>query len=88
MANSNIDIVQALDKLRINNLYVHNDELKGAAFKSSKLSERKVYLVETLAVINALVERGTMMLYGGHGGGKTTLSKYLGQIFFENPIQE
>ena len=83
MTYSNIDIVQALDKLRINNLYVHNDELKGAAFKSSKLSERKVYLVETLAVINALVERGTMMLYGGHGGGKTTLSKYLGQIFCE-----
>ena len=22
-----------------------------------------------------------MMLYGGHGGGKTTLSKYLGQLF-------
>lgn len=81
MTYTNIDIVQALDKLRINNLYVHNDELKGATFKSSKLSERKVYLVETLAVINALVERGTMMLYGGHGGGKTTLSKYLGQIF-------
>ena len=81
MGYTNIDIVQALDKLRINNLYVHNDELKGAAFKTQKLSERKVYLVETLAVINALVERGTMMLYGGHGGGKTTLSKYLGQMF-------
>ncbi len=81
MGYTNIDIVQALDKLRINNLYVHNDELKGAAFKTQKLSERKVYLVETLAVINALVERGTMMLYGGHGGGKTTLSKYLGQLF-------
>lgn len=45
------------------------------------LTGRKVYLVETLAVINALVERGTMMLFGGHGGGKTTLAKYLGQIF-------
>ena len=55
MTYTNIDIVQALDKLRINNLYVHNDELKGATFKSSKLSERKVYLVETLAVINATV---------------------------------
>lgn len=81
MASTNIDIVQALDRLRINNLYVHNVELQGVSFKTEKLSERKVYLVETLAVINALVERGTMMLYGGHGGGKTTLSKYLGQIF-------
>ena len=81
MGHTNIDIVQALDKLRINNLYVHNEELLGAKFKTVKLQGRKVYLVETLAVLNALVERGTMMLYGGHGGGKTTLSKYLGQIF-------
>ena len=78
---SNIDIIRALDRLRNESLYVHNEELPGAHFYSGKLRGRKVYLVETLAVINALVERGTMMLYGGHGGGKTTLSKYLGQIF-------
>jgi len=88
MGYSNIDIVQALDKLRINNLYVHNEELNGVSFNSSKLQGRKVYLVETLAVINALVERGTMMLYGGHGGGKTTLSKYLGQIFCQLSKEE
>ena len=81
MVHTNIEIVQALDRLRINNLYVHNTELEGVHFSTNKLKERKVYLVETLAVINALVERGTMMLFGGHGGGKTTLSKYLGQIF-------
>ena len=78
---SNIDIIRALDRLRNESLYVHNEELPGAHFNSGKLRGRKVYLVETLAVINALVERGTMMLYGGHGGGKTTLTKYLGQIF-------
>jgi MoxR-like ATPase len=82
MANSNIDLVQALDKIRLNNLYVHNDELKGVAFTNEKLKDRKVYLVETLAAVNALVDRGTMLLYGGHGGGKTTLAKYLGQIFY------
>ncbi|MCR5549667.1 MAG: MoxR family ATPase [Bacteroidales bacterium] len=81
MVHTNIEIIQALDRLRINNLYVHNTELAGVHFSTNKLKDRKVYLVETLAVINALVERGTMMLYGGHGGGKTTLSKYLGQIF-------
>ena len=75
MMHTNIEIVQALDRLRINNLYVHNTELAGVHFSTNKLKDRKVYLVETLAVINALVERGTMMLYGGHGGGKTTLSK-------------
>lgn len=78
---TNIDIVRSLDRLRNESLYVHNDELPGARFYSDRLKGRKVYLVETLAVINALVERGTMMLFGGHGGGKTTLAKYLGQIF-------
>lgn len=82
MANSNLELIKALDKVRLNNLYVHNDELDGAEFKTDKLKARKVYLVETLAVVNALVDRGTMLLYGGHGGGKTTLAKYLGQIFY------
>lgn len=82
MANTNIDLIKALDKIRLNNLYVHNDELSDVAFTTNILKDRKVYLVETLAVINALVDRGTMLLYGGHGGGKTTLAKYLGQIFY------
>lgn len=81
MTKSHKDIISALDRLRVSSLYVHNAELEGAEFSIPELSERKVYLVETLAVINAIVEKGTMMLYGGHGGGKTTLSKYLGQIF-------
>lgn len=82
MPNSNIDIIHALDKIRLNNLYVHNDKLHNAKFVTEEVSQRKVYLVETLAVINALVDRGTMLLFGGHGGGKTTLAKYLGQIFY------
>lgn len=81
MKQSHKDIISALDRLRVSSLYVHNAELEGAKFSIPELSGRKVYLVETLAVINAIVEKGTMMLYGGHGGGKTTLSKYLGQIF-------
>lgn len=81
MTKSHKDIISALDRLRVSSLYVHNAELEGAEFSVPELSGRKVYLVETLAVINAIVEKGTMMLYGGHGGGKTTLSKYLGQIF-------
>lgn len=83
MVNTNIALIKALDKIRLGNLYVHNDELKGASFTNPEILSRKVYLVETLAVINALVDRGTMLLYGGHGGGKTTLAKYLGQIFYK-----
>jgi MoxR-like ATPase len=81
MAKANIKIVQALDRLRTHNYYVHNDLFDGLAFESAEIRRRPVYLVETLATINALVENGTMLLYGGHGGGKTTLSKFLGQIF-------
>ena len=81
MTKSHKNIISALDRLRVSSLYVHNAELAGAEFSIPELSGRKVYLVETLAVLNAIVEKGTMMLYGGHGGGKTTLSKYLGQIF-------
>ncbi|KAA6343087.1 hypothetical protein EZS27_009218 [termite gut metagenome] len=83
MENTNIDLIKALDKIRFSNLYVHNDVLQDAHFTTDQLKNRKVYLVETLAVINALVDRGTMVLYGGHGGGKTTLVKYLGQVFYQ-----
>jgi len=81
MNKSLADIIKALDRLRVSSLYVHNAELEGAQFSVPELKGRKVYLVETLAVLNAIVEKGTMLLYGGHGGGKTTLSKYLGQLF-------
>lgn len=81
MADKSLEIIDLLDELRNNNLYVHNDELEGVDFNQSELTDRPVYLVETLATINVLVKKGTMMLYGGHGGGKTTLSKYLGQVF-------
>ena len=83
MATNNIELVKALEKIRFGNLYVHNDELPDLTFKTPDLRTRKVYLVETLAVVNALVDRGTMLLYGGHGGGKTTLAKYLGQVFYK-----
>ena len=88
MPNSNIDIIRALDKIRLSNLYVHNDRLPNVEFVTEEVSQRKVYLVETLAVINALVYRGTMLLFGGHGGGKTTLAKYLGQIFYKKSKDE
>ena len=74
-------IIDILDDIRNHNLYVHNDILEFAEFDSEEFSDRPVYLVETLATINSIVKNGAMLLYGGHGGGKTTLSKYLGQVF-------
>jgi len=88
MAADLIKMVQALDKLRAYNLYVHNDIFDSVEFEIDKLKNRKVYLVETLATLNALVDNGTMLLFGGHGGGKTTLSKYLGQIFYQLSVDK
>ena len=57
-------------------LFLHNEEL----VVKVKGKTRRLPLILTLAVINALVPRGTMLLYGGHGGGKTTLVKVLGAM--------
>ena len=84
-------IIDILDDLRSSNTYVHNDIIDGIEFSHSDYVTRPVYLVETLATVNALVPNGTMLLYGGHGGGKTTLCKILGQNFTNktsNQIEE
>lgn len=57
MADKALEIIDLLDELRNNNLYVHNDELSGVSFNSEDLKDRPVYLVETLATINALVKK-------------------------------
>lgn len=44
--------------------------------------------VTTLAVINALLARGSMLLYGGYGGGKTQLVKILGRILTGYPLKK
>jgi MoxR-like ATPase len=75
------DIIGVLDRIRNHNLYIHNDTIDELSFNLPDFKKRKVYLVETLATINALVKNGTLLLYGGHGGGKTTLAKYLGRVF-------
>ena len=91
MNNNQSKIIDILDGLRSTNTYVHNEIIDGIAFSPSEFISRPVYLVETLAIVNALVPNGTMLLYGGHGGGKTTLCKILGQIFTNkttNAIEE
>ncbi len=45
-------------------------------------------LIITLTVLNALVARGSMLLYGGYGGGKTTLVKVLGRLLTSLSISD
>jgi len=75
-----IKLIEALNDLQNRGLFIHKAEFKNLRFKIDPFRERPVYLIETLAIINCLVSKGSMLFYGGHGGGKTTFSKYLGQI--------
>lgn len=91
MGKKQITIIDLLDEVRNQNIFVHNDLLDGVSFSLTDFKDRPVYLVETLSTLNAIVYNGTMLLYGGHGGGKTTLTKLLGQLFLnktENEIEQ
>lgn len=74
-------ILNVLDRIRNHNLYIHNDHFEDISFQLPDFRKRRVYVIETLATINALVRNGTLLLFGSHGGGKTTLAKYLGRVF-------
>lgn len=66
-----------------NQLFVHykNLSIKYLTEKSKKVSTSKLPEILTLCVLNALVPNSAILLVGGHGGGKTTLSKLLGRMF-------
>ncbi|MBA7611852.1 hypothetical protein ES703_19083 [subsurface metagenome] len=66
-----------------NQLFVHYKDLsiKYLTEKSKKVSTSKLPEILTLCVLNALVPNSAILLVGGHGGGKTTLSKLLGRMF-------
>lgn len=44
--------------------------------------------VTTLAVVNALTARGSALLYGGYGGGKTQLTKILGRLITGHSLED
>ena len=81
-------IVGGLDEIRNQGLFLHHEIIPGLCFHLDRYQDRPVYRIETLAAINVLVANGTMLFYGGHGGGKTTLAKLLGQLFFAKSDQE
>lgn len=74
------ELIEGLDSIRRKSLFIHNDTISGLKFNLKKYENRPVYLIETLCSINVLVNNGAILLYGGHGGGKTTLVKLLGNV--------
>ncbi len=67
----------AIKKIEEEKIFVHSEPLKVRIREGEEVS---LPLVTTLTTVNALVSRGAMLLYGGYGGGKTTLVKLLGRL--------
>lgn len=79
-----INLVQA------NQLFVHSQNILIKYFdeKNDKVKTRTLPEILTLCILNALVPNSAMLLIGGHGGGKTTLTKLLGRMFTSKSLKE
>jgi MoxR-like ATPase len=79
-----VNLVQA------NQLFVHSKNLKVKYYdqEKDKVQTRILPEILTLCILNALVPNSAMLLIGGHGGGKTTLTKLLGRMFTSKTLNE
>jgi MoxR-like ATPase len=77
-----------INLIQANQLFVHYKDLSISYLdkKSKKVSTKKLPEILSLCVLNAIVPNSAMLLYGGHGGGKTTLVKLLGRMFTANSL--
>ena len=77
-----INITQA------NQLFVHSKNLEIKYFNkdTQKVNTKTIPEILSLCVLNALVPNSAMLLVGGHGGGKTSLTKLLGRMFTGNSL--
>lgn len=77
------DILGVLDEIQRYD-FIHQERIDGIRFSPDlgKWASRPVWEIQTLAIINCLVRHGTMLLYGPHGGGKTSIVKVLGKRLF------
>jgi MoxR-like ATPase len=71
-----------------NNLLSHDADTPAKKKPANRLITRKLPKILTLAVLNALTPNSAELLVGGHGGGKTSLVKYLGRMFTGKSLSE
>ena len=79
-----INITQA------NQLFVHSKNLEIKYFNedTQKVNTKSLPEILSICVLNALVPNSAMILVGGHGGGKTSLTKLLGRMFTGNSLSD
>jgi len=73
-----------------NQLFVHskNLDIKFYNKETKKVNTKTLPEILSLCVLNALVPNSAMLLVGGHGGGKTSLTKLLGRMFTGDSLNE
>ncbi|MFX1386922.1 MAG: AAA family ATPase [Promethearchaeota archaeon] len=79
-----------INLIQANQLFVHYKDLsiKYLSENTQKVISKILPEILTLCVLNALVPNSAMLLVGGHGGGKTTLTKLLGRMFTTSSLNE
>jgi len=79
-----INITQA------NQLFVHSKNMAISYYDedTKKVKTKTLPEILSLCVLNALVPNSAMLLVGGHGGGKTSLTKLLGRMFTGMTLNE
>ena len=76
-----------INLMQANQLFVHSKNLEIKYFEENSKT-RLLPEILSLCVLNAIVPNSAMLLIGGHGGGKTSLVKYLGRMFTANSLNE
>ncbi len=75
-----------INLIQANQLFIHSKNLEIKYYDENSKKKNKIEIkllpeIITICVLNAIVPNSAMLLIGGHGGGKTTLLKYLGRMF-------
>ncbi|MFX0098996.1 MAG: AAA family ATPase [Candidatus Hodarchaeota archaeon] len=90
--NANLrDAVWSIINLtQANQLFIHSSqlEIQYKEPKKTRVSKKLVPEILTMCVLNALVPNSAMLLIGGHGGAKTSLTKLLGRMFTGKSLDE
>ncbi len=82
-----------INTIQANQLFVHSGNLevifetyikkkkKDKVTQKKKIQKKILPEILTICILNALVPNSAMLLIGGHGGGKTSIAKFLGRMF-------